>query len=79
MVLAQLWDLFLGHCSPASFLVSIEVSANLTQCVGANKISSSGKVVLVILKLGEQDWKITQLGTDTSHIKYSQMEQTTQN
>lgn len=26
------------------------------------------------VKLGEQDWKITQLGTDTSPLKYSQME-----
>lgn len=54
-----------------------EISANRTQHVWADKISD--KVVIVILRLGEQDWKITQLGTDTSHIKYSQMEQTTQN
>lgn len=54
-----------------------EISANRTLRVWADKISD--KVVIVILRLGEQDWKITQLGTDTSHIKYSQMEQTTQN
>lgn len=60
-----------GHCNLASSPAVVEVSANLTR---AHQISSLGKVVEVILKLGEQDWKITQLGTNTSHIKYSQME-----